>query len=61
MEKRKMRRCFNCGADMGVYADRHYDRRDTCGSQECDRAVRDMFAAEREEAHERLDDDLGWR
>ena len=54
----KLRHCWYCGADIGVYAD--YDRMDTCGKQECERAVRDAFAAEREEAHEQLDRDMGY-
>ncbi len=58
MREAKMRHCWNCGAEMGVYAD--YDRMDDCGAQECQRAVREAFAAEREEAHERLDDHMGW-
>lgn len=52
--------CFNCGASMGVIEDRYYDRRDTCGSRECEREARDEAAAERDEAHERLDRDMGW-
>lgn len=54
----KMRHCFNCGAEIGVYAD--HDPLDDCGKQECQRAVRDAMAEEREEAHERLDRDMGW-
>lgn len=54
----KMRHCCNCGEELGVYAD--YDRYDTCGKRECDRAVRDDLAQEREEAHEQLDRDMGW-
>lgn len=54
----RMRHCFNCGAELGVYAD--HDFSDTCGSNECERAVRDALRAEREEAHERLDRDMGW-
>jgi DNA-directed RNA polymerase subunit N (RpoN/RPB10) len=54
----KMRRCFNCGRDIGVYAD--YDRRDTCGSQECERQARHDEQSERDEAHEQLDRDMGW-
>jgi len=38
----KMRRCFNCGAEIGVYGD--YDRLVTCGARECDRAARDAAA-----------------
>ncbi|MDB5612089.1 MAG: hypothetical protein JWP25_8989 [Bradyrhizobium sp.] len=56
----KMRFCCNCGAGLGVYADRDYDRRDTCGAQECEREMRQQDIAERDEAHEQLDRDLGW-
>ena len=54
----KQRYCFNCGEDIGIYAD--YDPRDTCGKQACDREARDAAAQEREEAHEQLDRDLGY-
>ncbi len=54
----KMRHCFNCGKELGVYAD--YDRMDDCGARECTRAARDALAQEREEAHEQLDRDNGW-
>lgn len=56
--KPKMRHCFNCGAELGCYAD--YDRADTCGAQECNREARDSIAEERDDAHERLDRDNGW-
>ena len=58
--KARERHCWFCGASMGIIEDRHYDRGDTCGKLECDRAARDAQAAEREEAHERLDRDMGW-
>lgn len=54
----KLRHCFNCGAEIGVYAD--FDRLDTCGKRECDREARNAHAEEREEAHEQLDRDMGW-
>lgn len=41
----KMRHCFNCGDEMGVYAD--YDRLDTCGSRECNRAAQECAQEER--------------
>lgn len=56
----KMRRCAQCGADIGMIEDCHYERGDTCGSRECDRDARNDALAEREEAHERLDRDMGW-
>jgi hypothetical protein len=51
-----MRHCFNCGAELGVYAD--YDRLDTCGAGECNRAAAE--AEEREKAHRDLDERMGW-
>ena len=45
---------------MGAIEGRHYDRRDTCGSRECDRDARDQETFDREEAHEKLDRDMGW-
>ena len=54
----KQRYCFNCGEDIGIHAD--YDPLDTCGKPECMREARHAFAQEREEAHERLDRDMGW-
>jgi hypothetical protein len=58
--KGKIRHCPNCGAGMGFIEDRYYDRRDTCGSRECEREARNDAYAEREEAHEQLDRDMGW-
>ena len=46
-----MRRCFNCGEELGRYWD--YDRLDTCGAPACNREARDAHAEEREEAHRR--------
>ncbi len=57
MKTPKMRFCFNCGAEFGFYAD--YDQLDDCGAQECQRAAREARAQERDEAHERLDRDMG--
>jgi len=54
----KMRYCFNCGAQLGVYAD--YDPLDDCGKRECQRAAHDAIRQERDEAHEQLDRDRGW-
>ena len=54
----KMRHCFNCGEELGAYA--YYDRLDTCGKITCEREARDASYAEREEAHDRLDRDMGW-
>jgi hypothetical protein len=56
----KQRFCWNCGADMGVIENKFYDSRDTCGQPGCEREARDAAYAERDEAHEQLDRDLGW-
>lgn len=54
----KMRRCFYCGEELGIYAD--YDPLDDCGKPECVRAAREALQQEREDSHARLDRDLGW-
>lgn len=54
----KMRHCFNCGEELGVYAD--YDRLDTCGKRECNRAAQDCVEEERQAAHEAVDRDFGY-
>jgi len=54
----KMQHCFNCGAELGVYAD--HDPMDDCGKRECVRAAQDCYAQERADAHEQLDRDRGW-
>ncbi len=56
----KNRYCPVCGDDMGFIENRFFDSRDTCGARECEREMRDEELAEREEAHERLDRDMGW-
>ncbi len=58
--KAKMRYCWNCGEEMGVIENKFYDSRDTCGKAECNREASHAFAAERDEAHEQLDRDMGW-
>jgi len=58
--KSRERHCWYCGASLGIVQDRLYDRTDTCGALECNRAARDQIAADREEAHEQLDRDMGW-
>jgi hypothetical protein len=54
----KERFCAYCGESLGVYAD--YDRYDTCGARECERNVRDEIREDRMDAHERLDQEMGW-
>ena len=53
-----MRHCFNCGQELGVYAD--HDPMDDCGKRECVRAAQDCHEQEREEAHDNLERDMGW-
>jgi len=57
--KGKMRHCCYCGEELGVYVD--HDKFETCGKQECERFAREEARAERWEAHEKLDRDMGWR
>lgn len=58
MQKPKIYHCFNCGAELPP--SRFHDQFDTCGERECDREARNAMQAEREEAHEQLDRDMGW-
>ena len=56
----KMRHCWYCGDELGEIEDRHYDRTDTCGKRECERALREQFEEEREERHRQVDRDFGY-
>lgn len=56
---KKMQHCFYCGEELGVY-DAFGNRLETCGARECNRALQDAEAEEREQAHEQLDRDRGW-
>ncbi len=58
----KVRHCWVCGADMGFIENRFYDRMDTCGARECEREARDAHEAEREAAHDAVDEYFngGW-
>jgi hypothetical protein len=53
----KMRYCFNCGAELGIYADRDYSDFDTCGDPKCEREARYAAEAEEAEARERAEQD----
>ena len=57
----KERFCWNCGDSLGFIEDKYYDRTDVCGKRECNRAAQDQAQYERDEAHERLDRDWGYR
>jgi hypothetical protein len=54
-----MQHCFNCGAELVVYRS-YYGQVENCGAPECMRAEREMHAAERDEAHRQLDEDMGY-
>jgi hypothetical protein len=54
----KMRHCFFCGEELGIYADWH--PLDTCGKAECNREASNAAREEREEAHRELDRRMGW-
>ncbi len=56
----KMICCWVCGAEIGLKGDRFIDPHNTCGRSDCEREARDQDRAEREEAHRRLDRDLGY-
>ena len=56
----KERFCWYCGESMGVIADKYYHRSDTCGKIECNREARDVERQERDDAHDRLDEEMGW-
>lgn len=58
MADARMRHCFNCGDEIGVYAG--YHPLDTCGKLACEREAREEERQRREEEHERLDRDNGW-
>lgn len=55
----KMQHCAFCGEELGVYA-KPIGEQDTCGRRECERDAREQAQAEREEAHEQLDRDMGY-
>ena len=50
--------CAYCGDDMGPWT-KFSDKRDACGKLECTQWEREELRAEREEAHEQLDRDMG--
>jgi hypothetical protein len=60
MTNPKERFCRYCGESMGVIEARYYEPSDPCGKPECHREAQDAMQAERDEAHERLDRDMGW-
>lgn len=59
MQQPKMKYCAWCGNELGPA--HSFDREpESCGAPSCNREVRGMLEQEREEAHERLDRDMGW-
>lgn len=56
----KIRECMFCGDDLGGEVDKWPGEIITCGKRECDRWARDEERAERDEAHAKLDEDMGW-
>jgi len=59
MTKEKLQFCDYCGTEIGFFV-RQWREMYTCGARECQRWERDQHEAEREEAHQRLDEDMGW-
>lgn len=61
MSKEKMKHCAWCGDEIGMasYATGLNDP-ESCGKKECNREVNGMYQAERDEAHEQLDRDMGY-
>jgi hypothetical protein len=57
---KKMKHCAYCGDEIGPAGFDDYRNPESCGKTECNREVRDMYAQEREEAHDQLDRDMGW-
>lgn len=53
---KKMQRCFNCGAELGVYEHYHGDI-ECCGERECQKEMRNAFAEREEAARERAQED----
>lgn len=60
MSEPKMQFCFNCGKELGIYVHYHGDI-ESCGSAECNREEQAAYREQREEAHHRLDEEMGWR
>ena len=58
-DQERMQFCFNCGEELGRYR-AYYGDIQCCGKPECTREERHQYEAERAEAHDRLDRDMGW-
>lgn len=57
---RTTQNCDYCGDYLGLPCERYGNEPVTCGKQECESWARDQDAADREEAHRRLDDEMGY-
>lgn len=53
MSTARMRHCFYCGEELGVFTSHDYDPLDTCGKRECEREAR-------AEAREQIEEDRDW-
>lgn len=51
--------CPVCGESLGIL--KWIDPHETCGKRECEREMRYAADQERADAHEQLDDELGYR
>lgn len=60
MSEPKMRHCWNCGEELGMLKRSEWEPGDTCGKTECNREASNAREAEREEAHRRLDSNMGY-
>jgi len=56
MSKPKMQRCFNCGAELGVY-ENYYGDIEACGERECQRAMNDAYREREEGVREAAESD----
>ena len=56
----KISQCEFCGDDLFGEVDKWPGEIVTCGKRECERWARDEKLAEREDAHEQLDQMMGW-
>jgi hypothetical protein len=56
----KIHNCEYCGDDLGCEIEKWPGEPITCGKRECERWAREEALAERDEAHDRLDRDMGW-
>lgn len=56
MSKPRRQHCFNCGEDLGTFANEFGDIL-TCGSQECEKAAREEESCALEARREEAEDD----